>query len=634
MYSTPGSHALLLGAGVSVAAGVPSAWAVEEELVRRVGLRHGVAGELPEPHEWLRERFGVEANYDSIIEMLAPSRHERQGLLRGFFEPQGDELEREVKRPTAAHRAIARLVVAGVLRVIITLNFDRLVEQALRDEGVEPTVVASAADIEGLAPVHTIRVLIVHLHGDYLTATSMRNTMQELAAYEPAVIDFLHRLLVDHALVIVGWSGKHDHALRDAMIRGMRRQYTSYWVEPADLSEVAEHLRSLQGIVAVRSDADTAMGVLADAVTALHDRDARHPLALPVLVASAKRDLSGRTTAVGVHDLLRTEMAVLHEHPDLALPSERQPDRPMKVITRGLREASMTSAALLAATAYWGDERTDQWWLDEVVRLAHQRRGDGYTSILALPRVCGAQLFGAAAVASIAAKRYTLTRRLLDLVTTDAHGRDLPLFEALQPSPEVQTDLQTVFVEHLALGTAAYEDSWEVFELLLLVQAVAGRPHVGAVADRLAAAEESLRRAQRVFKEAEAQNSADLHDHAEAALHGARKRYRRAQEEAAGAVAVHRPHLRVTDGFGTDLPDYPPVIGRQLLAALDREGAEHPLVVARVAGGDGARLRSLLAVVCLAVGRAGREAAHRAMDRPSGAVPGYLWLDTGERPAQ
>jgi NAD-dependent SIR2 family protein deacetylase len=84
------------------------------------------------------------------------------------FEPSVAEVESGDKAPTAAHRAIARMVRSGSIKVIVTLNFDRLMEQAVRAEGVEPTVVASTADIEGLAPMNTLDCCIIHLHGDYL----------------------------------------------------------------------------------------------------------------------------------------------------------------------------------------------------------------------------------------------------------------------------------------------------------------------------------------------------------------------------------------------------------------------------------------------------------------------------------
>jgi NAD-dependent SIR2 family protein deacetylase len=35
--------------------------------------------------------------------------------------------------PSVAHRAVARLMQAGTIRVVLTVNFDRLFEKALQD---------------------------------------------------------------------------------------------------------------------------------------------------------------------------------------------------------------------------------------------------------------------------------------------------------------------------------------------------------------------------------------------------------------------------------------------------------------------------------------------------------------------
>lgn len=36
MHSSPGSYAFVLGAGISVPSGVPSAWGVQEQLIQKV----------------------------------------------------------------------------------------------------------------------------------------------------------------------------------------------------------------------------------------------------------------------------------------------------------------------------------------------------------------------------------------------------------------------------------------------------------------------------------------------------------------------------------------------------------------------------------------------------------------------
>lgn len=164
LYSNPGAYALLLGAGVSASSGILTAWPLFMDLVGRVAT---LEGEEPEdPEAWYLDKFGVAPTYEGVLEKLGPTQHERQRLLRGYFERSAGDVEAERKLPTPAHRAIARLVRAGAVRVIVTLNFDHLIEQAIRDEGLEPTIVASPADIMGMAPLHTLDCCVVHLWAD------------------------------------------------------------------------------------------------------------------------------------------------------------------------------------------------------------------------------------------------------------------------------------------------------------------------------------------------------------------------------------------------------------------------------------------------------------------------------------
>lgn len=634
LHATPGSHALLLGAGASVASGMPSAWDVEQELVRRVATLRGVdAGDLGEdPHAWYQNAFGVAATYESLLEQLAPTQLERQRLLTEFFEPRsGADDPAEGREPTAGHRAVARLVAAGSIRVVITLNFDRLIEQALREVGVDPVVVASASDVAGLAPVRLVPALVIHLHGDYLTATTMRNTTAELAGYEPDIEAFVEQLLRDHGLVLVGWSAKYDPALRAVLTRSLTRQFTSYWVEPGRFSATAEHLRQLHGIVAVPASADAALGALADAVAALRDRAARHPLTTAVAVATAKRGLAGSTTAIGVHDLLRAELTTLAEHPALTLPLHPEPRQPASALRLQLVEASSTAAALVAATAYWGDHRTDTWWFGEVARFAHQRPGGGPTALLQLTRTCGRQLHCAAGLAAVASGRYDLLHRMLSAVTTDHYGTPLQVAEALGPEQGTWDELRDVLV-HLSLGELALERAWEVFELLVLVERAASSPSAIRTAAALETALLELRHAQAVRDEADGTSDADAHDDADADLAHARSALGVAVTSIGRGLRGTRPHVRVVDAFGSEVGGYTPVVGRELLAEVEREGEEHPLVIAGFGGGTATGLRALLRLVCIQVGADGEAAAFGTLQHGGGAVPGYLWLDTAQTP--
>lgn len=135
VQANPGVYAVLIGSGVSRSARIPTGWEITLDLVRKLA---SVAGETcdPDPALWYHERYGKDPDYSELLDALAKTPTERQQLLRGYLEPSEDERAEGIKAPTAAHRAIANLAAKGYIRVIITTNFDRLMEMALADAGV------------------------------------------------------------------------------------------------------------------------------------------------------------------------------------------------------------------------------------------------------------------------------------------------------------------------------------------------------------------------------------------------------------------------------------------------------------------------------------------------------------------
>ena len=153
------------------------------DLIRKLANLHGETSD-PDPERWYREKFKKEANYSDLVDELAKTPSERQQLLRAYFEPKDQEREEGAKEPTATHRAIARLAAHGFIRVILTTNFDRLVETALTDAGVVPTVLSTPDQVQGALPLIHTQCCVVKVHGDYLD-TRIRNTPAELDRYPP-----------------------------------------------------------------------------------------------------------------------------------------------------------------------------------------------------------------------------------------------------------------------------------------------------------------------------------------------------------------------------------------------------------------------------------------------------------------
>jgi predicted ATPase len=227
LEANPGTYACLLGSGVSATSGIPTGWGIIVDLVGRVARS---LGEDPgdDPTAWYQARYGEEPDYSKLLDEVARTPTERARLLRSYFEPTEQERKKGLKAPTLAHRALASLAKQGVLRVFVTTNFDRLLEQALRDENIVPMVITNASDLEGASPLSVGDVTIAKVNGDYLD-TRIKNTPEELAHYDPAIDAFLDRVLDEYGLIVAGWSGQWDAALIEAFHRCPSHRYSTYW---------------------------------------------------------------------------------------------------------------------------------------------------------------------------------------------------------------------------------------------------------------------------------------------------------------------------------------------------------------------------------------------------------------------
>jgi len=302
VHSGPGTYAILMGSGVSRAAGVPTGWEVTLNLVRQLAELQGEATEDPEA--WYIERFGQEPNYSEVVNRLAPTQDQRRSLLQGYFEPDEEEREEGKKEPTAAHRAIARLCSKGYVRVIVTTNFDRLLERALEAEGVSPIVIDTPDAAEGAPPLQHSGCTVVKANGDYLD-TRIKNTPEELGEYDDRINALLGRIFREYGLVVCGWSGTYDTALIDALKRAGGRRYMAYWVSRGAPSEAERSLTTFIGGMSIEAEgANEFFSDLLDKVEALETFGGNDPLSTPVAVATAKRYLDDLEGYVRLRELV------------------------------------------------------------------------------------------------------------------------------------------------------------------------------------------------------------------------------------------------------------------------------------------------------------------------------------------
>ncbi|MCJ2051246.1 SIR2 family protein [Methylobacterium sp. J-070] len=277
--------ALLIGSGLSRAAGIPTGWEITLDLIRALAALNDTT-ESDDWAKWYKEKYNVDPSYSDILDKIASTPSERRSILHRYIEPAEGE---DTRRPTKAHRAIAKLVQDGAIRVIITTNFDRLLENALREIGIEATIIASDDAISGAVPLIHSRCTIIKVHGDYLDSR-IRNTDAELEGYSSEMNNLLDEVFDRFGLIVVGWSGEWDTALRAALMRAPSRRYPMYWAARGAVASSAADLVIHRGGRSFSiSDADAFFSRLSDTVDALRSANRAHPSTVAMALALAKR---------------------------------------------------------------------------------------------------------------------------------------------------------------------------------------------------------------------------------------------------------------------------------------------------------------------------------------------------------
>lgn len=301
VFNSRRKYALLLGSGVSRSAEILTGEQIVDDLISQISAAIGepISGN---PRTWYSQRFGKQPGYDSLLESLGKTKLDRRAILRDKFEPTSDEREQGIKAPTMAHRAIAWLVKHRYVRIILTTNFDRLLESALEAEGIPPVVISTESQAENREPIQHYDVLIVKLHGDYLDEHT-RNTPEELANYSPSMQQLMEQVISEYGLVICGWSGETDVALRDSLAN--HKRYAIYWSTYGTVSDEVVSLLESANVQRIHGlTSDEFFSELQDMVEALEGTKREPPLSVAIAVERVKKFIPREDMQIQLNDLL------------------------------------------------------------------------------------------------------------------------------------------------------------------------------------------------------------------------------------------------------------------------------------------------------------------------------------------
>ena len=430
IYSNKNAYALLLGSGISRPSGIPTGWEVVIDLIRKVAALEGESCD-PDPTAWFRSKYISEPDYSQLLDAVAKTPAERQQLLRGYFEPNEAERTDGLKLPSLAHQSIAKLVAMGYLRVIITTNFDRLMEKALNDAGVTPTVISTTEQLIGALPLAHSGPTLIKLHGDYFD-TRIKNTEAELSAYDDAVNTLLDRIFDEYGLIISGWSGDWDIALRTAVERCPSRRFSTFWTTQSPLSEKAQALALHRQAVILRTeDANTLFRSIHEKIESLDSLSAPHPLSAKLAIATVKRYLVDPSAKIRLHDLVNAEAnRLISALTEQASPVYTKQDQRSELITQVQRYDSLTEllTSILAVGSFWGEQQHHSLWTNTLQRIANvPHYVNGLVYLLNLKKYPALRLFYSAGIAAVAANNYATLFTFLT-VPKVKYGRESRVF--------------------------------------------------------------------------------------------------------------------------------------------------------------------------------------------------------------
>ena len=431
-----GRFALLLGSGVSRGAGIPTGWEITCDLVCQLAKSRGESP-APSPEAWYQRTEGKSPSYSELIGSLFPKPAEQQGALRKYFERSPEDAP-GVKQPTKAHQSIAWLAKRKFVSVIITTNFDRLIEGSLDSAGVTNTVLSTVDQIRANPLSHIVQsaCCVLKLHGDYLDSQIL-NTNDELQEYRDERKEYLDEILRDYGLIVCGWSAAWDGALCDAISRAGTGRYSTYWAVNGEPSEEACRLIKCRGAsrIAIK-DADSFFETVKEQVELLDMSTQSHSPSIQSPIERLKPYCGDSSNKIGLQELLLDEVNEAVEAMS-DIPRETIPETNGAEYENRVSEYWQACRLLLEFSTiggYYCSESFDDAWLTTLMRLADRTPGECHPTIWPIWQRLPALLFlYCLGLGAVAGDKWKLLGKV---------------FSAIIPSPDI--DYPTVVYLHPA----------------------------------------------------------------------------------------------------------------------------------------------------------------------------------------
>lgn len=215
---------LLVGAGISVSAGIPPA-----QKLMQIAIE-SFPNYFTEEEQRLAKEDLKQLQYNDIMTKL--SNIKRKELFKWFIEGNKDKGIEKAKL-NFAHIAIAELLKQGYFSRILTVNFDPLLIHACYMVGMYPF--PAIYDLGAIGKVNAELLhdpSIVYLNGQHVGFVQ-RNTTDQLKAHKETLTQIVRSTGCSKTWVIAGYSGEND-PLMEALTELRPYNNWLYWLEYSD----------------------------------------------------------------------------------------------------------------------------------------------------------------------------------------------------------------------------------------------------------------------------------------------------------------------------------------------------------------------------------------------------------------
>lgn len=152
---------LFVGAGISLNSGIPIVYETEREILKKLDVSDDTIDII----------WNSNLPFESFMQTLIHESGADNSLLSIY----------ECNKPNTNHRLIAKLARRGLLKTIVTTNFDQLIEKALDEEGVDDYFVLSNDDQFKHADLGGDAIKLIKLHGSIEDKDSLAVTLDKVA---------------------------------------------------------------------------------------------------------------------------------------------------------------------------------------------------------------------------------------------------------------------------------------------------------------------------------------------------------------------------------------------------------------------------------------------------------------------